>query len=108
MGRGGWTWYTGSAGWLYRAGLEAILGFRLRGNCLMLEPCIPVCWPGFEMTYRHGSARYMISVSNPDRVQHGVASATVDGEPLEARPCRIELQDDGGIHRVELTMGTAR
>ena len=56
VGRGGWTWYTGSAAWLYRVGLESILGFRLEGERLRLEPCIPAGWPGFEITYRHRSA----------------------------------------------------
>ncbi len=107
IGRGGWTWYTGSAGWLYRAGLEAILGFQLRGGTLLLDPCIPASWPGFEITYRHGSTRYEIAVRNPAHVQHGVASATLDGEPVATVPGRIELQDDGGSHRWELTMGDA-
>jgi cellobiose phosphorylase len=63
-GRGGWTRYTGSAGWLYRVGLEAILGFRLRGNRLHIKPCIPPTWQGYELTYRYGSATYHVSVEN--------------------------------------------
>ena len=59
-GRGGWTWYTGSASWLYRVAMEAILGFQLRGSTLRFEPCIPPSWPGFEMSYRHRSATYQI------------------------------------------------
>jgi cellobiose phosphorylase len=65
VGRGGWTWYTGSAGWLYRAGIEAILGFRLQGAFLSLAPCIPKAWPGFEIVFRYRSARYEIAVENP-------------------------------------------
>src|SRR5947209_7319436 len=61
-GRGGWTWYTGSASWLYRVALEAILGFHLEGDRLRLEPCIPSGWSGYELTYRHGSATYHVTV----------------------------------------------
>ena len=65
-GRGGWTWYTGSAAWLYRVGLEAILGFRLRGDRLHARTrASRRAWPGFEITYRHGSATYHIVVENP-------------------------------------------
>ncbi len=59
-GRGGWSWYTGSASWLYRAALENILGFRLRGNRLTLAPCVPADWEGYEITLRHGSTTYAI------------------------------------------------
>src|SRR5439155_20396184 len=64
-GRGGWSWYTGSAGWVYRAGLEWILGFRVRAGRLSIDPCIPRAWPGFSLVFRHRSARYEIAVENP-------------------------------------------
>ena len=67
VGRGGWTWYTGSAGWMYRAGIEWILGVRLRGTRLYLDPCIPRAWRGFEITFRYHSSRYEIVVENPHR-----------------------------------------
>src|SRR6266704_6078829 len=67
-GRGGWTWYTGAAGWLHRAGLEWILGFRKRGSTLRIAPCIPRRWTGFEIAYRHGRTLYRIDVQNPKRV----------------------------------------
>jgi cyclic beta-1,2-glucan synthetase len=82
VGRGGWTWYTGSAGWMYRAGIEWILGFQRQGNVLRMAPCIPAHWPGFEINYRHGTARYEIAVENPDRVGQGVVHAELDGLPL--------------------------
>jgi cellobiose phosphorylase len=66
-GKGGWTWYTGSGGWTYRLGLEAILGFRRRGNVLRLRPHIPAAWPGYQLTYRWGQSRYHIQVSRPGR-----------------------------------------
>ncbi len=71
VGRGGWTWYTGSAAWLYRAGMEEILGLRLTGSALHLDPCIPESWPGFEVTLRRGSTRFDIRVDNPERCRKG-------------------------------------
>ena len=65
VGRGGWTWYTGSAGWMYRAGLEGILGFRVRGGSLFLTPCIPKKWPRFEIVFKYRSSRYDIQIENP-------------------------------------------
>src|SRR6185503_11313148 len=71
-GRGGWTWYTGSAGWLYRLGIEMILGLRRSGNILTIAPCIPPDWPGYDAWYRYGQARYHIQVVNPHRAATGV------------------------------------
>ncbi|MGV8960155.1 MAG: GH36-type glycosyl hydrolase domain-containing protein [Stenotrophomonas sp.] len=107
-GRGGWTWYTGSAGWLYRAGLEAILGFHKRGDQLWINPCIPAAWPGFELVYRHrgpahGITRYRIAVDNPAGVSRGVASFVLDGTRVEGD--RIALVDDGRQHQVRVTLG---
>ena len=102
-GRGGWTWYTGSASWLYRVGLEAILGFHLKGDRLEVDPKIPGDWPGFEIAYRHRSSRYRIAVQNPDGVEHGVRSATLDGEVVD--PSAIPLGDDGREHEVVVLMG---
>jgi cyclic beta-1,2-glucan synthetase len=105
VGRGGWTWYTGSAGWMHRVGIESILGLCRKGNVLQLDPCIPKNWPGFEMTVRHRSARYEIVVENPDEVTRGVQSAHLDGETLLDRPVRLPLRDDGITHRVRLRLG---
>ncbi len=105
-GRGGWTWYTGSAGWLYRAGLESILGFRLRGTHLEMDPCIPKGWPGFQITFRYHSARYEIGVENPHAVSRGVSAVEVDGIALD-RGTGIALIDDGTVHRVRIVLGAA-
>ncbi|HIJ62140.1 MAG TPA: glycosyl transferase [Rhodospirillaceae bacterium] len=105
VGRGGWTWYTGSAGWMQRAGLESILGARLSGDVLYFNPCIPKAWPGFQMTLRHGSAVYDVQVDNPDGVCGGVALATIDGMPLVERPLRLALTDDGNTHRLQVRLG---
>jgi cyclic beta-1,2-glucan synthetase len=105
VGRGGWTWYTGSAGWLYRAGLEGILGFQLRAAELLLSPCIPKGWPRFEIAFRYRSARYDIVVENPDAVSTGIAKLVVDGESLDASRGRVALKDDGAVHEVLVTLG---
>jgi len=105
LGRGGWTWYTGSAGWMYQAGLEAILGFRIRGSRLLIEPAIPRSWPGYDITYRHRSSRYEISVENPHRVSGGVSEAWLDDERIAAPRASIPLVDDEGTHRVRIVLG---
>src|SRR5262249_57187537 len=97
-GRGGWTWYTGSASWMYRAGLEYLLGFKLRGDRLQIAPCIPRGWREYEMTYRHGSTRYHITVENPHGLNRGAAKIELDGSLLETSD--IYLVDDGIGHEV--------
>jgi cyclic beta-1,2-glucan synthetase len=104
-GRGGWTWYTGSAGWMYRAGLEWILGFRLRGEKLLFDPCIPSAWQGYEITFKYRSAHYQISVENPRRVSRGVTRLELDGKELADTSRHIPLTDDGVTHRVRLVLG---
>jgi cellobiose phosphorylase len=103
-GRGGWTWYTGSASWLYRVGLEAILGFRLRGTRLELNPCIPPGWSGYEITYRHRSATYHVIVDNSAGSGRGVQSVLVDGRAVPDRV--VDLANDGIEHEVRIALGS--
>jgi len=105
LGRGGWTWYTGSASWMYRIGLEAILGFQRRGETLFIEPCIPSSWPEFTIEYRVGSSVYVITVQNPDGLQRGAVDLTVDGRELDGP---IPLVDDGARHNVTASMRASR
>jgi cyclic beta-1,2-glucan synthetase len=105
LGRGGWTWYTGSAAWLYRAGMEEILGLRLTGSALHLDPCIPESWPNFEITLRRGSTRFDIRVDNPGGVSKGIASARIDGTEIAERPLRFDLPVDGKSHEILVIMG---
>ena len=107
VGRGGWTWYTGAAGWLYRAGIESILGLRKQGETLLVAPCIPEYWPGYDMVYRYHQTRYEITVENPHGVSHGIASATLDGQALPAGPIRIPLQDDQSTHKLHVVLGVS-
>ncbi|MEP6511403.1 MAG: glycosyl transferase family 36 [Dokdonella sp.] len=111
VGRGGWTWYSGSAGWLYRAGIEAVLGFHKCGDSLQLEPCIPDTWPGYEIKFRHRGkhgkvTRYDITVENPQGVCRGVVLTELDGVKLADDPAgRVPLVDDGAVHRVRVVLG---
>ncbi len=105
VGRGGWSWYTGSSGWLYRAGIEWILGITVRQGSLHLEPCIPRNWTGFTASYRHGTAHYQILVDNPNGVMRGIVKLELDGELLPAEDQTVPLTDDGRKHVVQVTMG---
>jgi cyclic beta-1,2-glucan synthetase len=103
VGRGGWTWYTGSAGWLYRAGLETLLGLRRAGATFQVDPCIPAAWPKFQIIWRFGASEYKILVSNPGRRSSGVKSARIDDRVVNSKS--IPLVDDGRTHQVDIVMG---
>jgi cyclic beta-1,2-glucan synthetase len=105
VGRGGWTWYTGSSGWMQRAGVESILGLRIEDGSLRLDPCIPRSWPRFEIRLRRGGSTYEIQVENPQSVQQGVAAAELDGASIATRPLSIPFKDDGAVHRLTLRLG---
>jgi cyclic beta-1,2-glucan synthetase len=105
IGRGGWTWYTGSAGWMYRAGIESILGVNLRGNTLTIDPCIPRAWSGFELTFKHGNSRYRIEIKNRRGVDKGLVHATLDGHEMQGEVCELALVDDGRYHYAKVTLG---
>jgi cyclic beta-1,2-glucan synthetase len=102
-GRAGWSWYTGSAGWMYRAGLESILGLTRRGSAFSLDPCVPSSWPAFQIDWRFGASRYVIEVENPGRTCRGVAVAELDGFVVDATA--IPLVDDGASHRLRVVLG---
>jgi cyclic beta-1,2-glucan synthetase len=98
LGRGGWTWYTGSASWMYRVGLEAILGFTKRGTSLEFTPRVPAAWPEFRVEYRFGGSTYSIVVREPGRIRDGEVTVTIDGRGVAGRA--IPLEDDGAPHQV--------
>ena len=104
-GSGGWTGYTGSAGWMYRLGIEAILGVSRVGNILKINPCIPKDWPGYKLTYQFGATRYRISVENPEGVNQGIKLVSLDGKTLTDN--QIPLSNDGGQHEVQVLLGPA-
>ena len=105
VGRGGWTWYTGSAGWMYQAAVQALLGLQRRGDTITLDPCIPTVWPQYSLDWTIGATRYRFVVDNPEHRSRGVATATLDGVPVDPRA--IPLLDDGSEHTVHLTLGSA-
>ncbi len=101
--RSGWTWYTGAAGWMYRAGLESILGLRRRGMVIEIDPCIPSSWGEYAISWRIGSTLYEIFVSNPQRRCRGIADATLDDAPID--PLAIPIASDGATHTIRIVLG---
>ena len=102
-GRAGWSWYTGAAAWMYRAGLESMLGLRRRGTTFSIDPCIPASWPEYEIAWRVRRTQYLISVSNPERQCRGVLTASLDDVAIDA--AAIPLVDDGRTHHVRIVLG---
>lgn len=106
-GRGGWTWYTGSAGWMYRTVLEAMLGLNVRGNELHLDPCVPRSWREHEISYRGAGTLHRIRIRNPQSVCRGVRECRVDGIPVALQDGRaiVAMFRDGRDHDIELVLG---
>lgn len=103
-GRGGWTWYTGSAGWMYRLIVESLLGVRLEVDKLRFAPCLPSDWKAFKMHYRYRETVYHIAVLQP-QTGNGEMSVTVDG--VEQPDKAVPLVDDHREHSVEVIINTA-
>ena len=101
-GRGGWTWYSGAAGWLYRTGVEALLGLKRHGEELEVAPCLPRNWPGYSAQLRCGASRYEIVVTNHKTNGAGVVEVALDGCPMAGS--RVPFIDDGQTHRVEVRL----
>jgi len=108
-GRGGWTWYSGSAAWMYKVGLEWILGIRATENGLLIDPCIPSLWRGYTVKRTFRGAEYNIEVKNPDHVQCGVKELWVDGQlnaiGQGAREKTVPPFEQGTVHTVVVRMG---
>ncbi|MBC7540511.1 MAG: phosphorylase [Bacteriovorax sp.] len=104
VGRGGWTWYTGSAGWMYTTGIESILGFKLTGNKLKIDPRIHPEWKSYKITYRHLKTTYEIEVNNPLGLAFGVSKMSLDGKAVDEDKAFIELVDDGALHKVTVEL----
>ena len=101
-GRGGWTWYTGSASWYYKAGIENILGLKIENGVLKIEPCIPTSWKEYSIKYKWKKAIYNINVKNPNGKNTGVERVIVNGIELgEQKEIRLE---ENGIFNVEVLM----
>jgi cyclic beta-1,2-glucan synthetase len=106
VGRGGWTWYTGSAGWMYQTAIEGLLGLCPKGATFAINPCIPAMWPEYTIDWRAGRTLYRIRVTNPEHRHRGVRSVTLDGARVD--PAAIPLRDDGETHEVIVVLGAGR
>jgi cyclic beta-1,2-glucan synthetase len=102
-GHAGWTWYTGAAGWMYRAGLQSILGLQRHGSTFEVDPCIPSAWSEYTISWRVGTTQYEIVVSNPQRRCRGVREALLDG--VQTNPQAVPIQEDGGRHSLRIVLG---
>lgn len=107
-GRAGWSWYTGSAGWMYRAGIEGILGLTRAGDTLIFDPCLPPDWPGVTLTVRHGAARVEVEVINPVHGGHGIALVALDRRSIVHAGGPYHLRLKPGITHLRLTLGLPR
>lgn len=110
LGRGGWTWYTGSAAWMYRTGIESLLGLTIEeGRLLRVKPCIPDSWPGFRLKYRLPDRKtvYDIEVQNPTGCAGKVVFATMGSltVPVDRGGARLVLRRDGKVHKVTVVLG---
>ena len=101
-GKGGWSWYTGSASWMYQALVSELLGITKKGNSLFVDPSIPSAWNEYTVEYRFGAARYTILIQNPDNQTHGCDSLFLDGDPIPGNS--FPLTDDGREHLVIVKM----
>jgi cyclic beta-1,2-glucan synthetase len=99
-GRGGWTWYTGAAGWMYQAGVEGILGIRREAMSLVIAPCLPPQWPGFEATVQVDGTRYELRVVRSG----GTMNATLDGVVVATGDGQLRVPLDGRSHAVRLEL----
>jgi len=106
-GRGGWTWYTGSAGWMYRAGVEGILGLTRKGDRLCLNPCLPKNWPEVTVSLTLGDARYAVTILNPDAIGTGARSATLNGADLPLHSTGLEIPVQAGDHQLTVRLGAS-
>jgi len=101
-GRGGWTWYTGSGSWMYKAGIENILGFNKKGNILTINPCIPAQWDEYSIRYKYEQTIYNIEVKNPNHKNTGVEEIYIDN--IRSFKNEIELINDNNVHNIKLIM----
>ncbi len=103
LGRGGWTWYTGSSSWFYKAGIEYILGLKIENGILRIEPCIPKDWKEYRIRYEYKTSVYNISVKNPNESETGeVKEFFVNGQKIEEK--QLKLIDNGRIYEIEVVL----
>jgi cyclic beta-1,2-glucan synthetase len=106
-GRAGWSWYTGSSGWMYQAGLEYIVGLKVHPNHFTIDPVIPASWPEFTLTYRRNNKTFVIEVINEGRIEHGVSAITINGKVVISREIPYEDPSYGATVSVRVTLASA-
>jgi cellobiose phosphorylase len=108
-GRGGWSWYTGSAGWMYRLIVESLLGLRLETSagisCLSFAPCLPADWPGYTLEYRYRQTPYHIEIARAPGAAENGGACTVWVDGVVQGHGSVRLLDDGQAHRVRVQLG---
>ncbi len=108
-GRGGWTWYTGSASWLFKVTLDWILGIRATCEGLLIDPCIPKTWKKYSVNRKFRGATYLVEVSNPAGVEYGVKEILIDGDPFISKIPGLKnvlpIFEDGSTHKIKITLG---
>ena len=102
IGRGGWTWYTGSSSWYFKIGIEEILGLKIQNGILSINPCIDSTWKEYTIKYKFKNSIYNIKVKNPNNKQTGVISFKLNGQEIESK--QIKLIDDGRINEIDVVM----
>lgn len=102
IGRGGWTWYTGSSSWFYKIGIEDILGLKIKNNILKINPCIPKEWKEYSIRYRFKNSIYNIKVKNENAKNTGVEEVYLNGQEIIKK--EIILNGEGGIYNIEIIM----
>lgn len=103
FGRGGWTWYTGSSSWYYKAGIEYILGLKIEKEILRMEPCIPKEWKEYKIRYEYKTSIYNITVKNQSEEEiNEVKKFIVNGQIIEEK-C-VKLIDNGRIYEIEIIL----
>lgn len=107
VGRAGWSWYTGSASWMYQVGIEYLLGLKLRGDHFMIDPVIPSKWNNFSISYVHSGRKFKIEISNPENVEHGISKVVVNGALIASKKIYFEQFQPSaeGEIKVEVLMG---
>jgi cyclic beta-1,2-glucan synthetase len=103
IGRGGWSWYTGSAAWAYRLGTEAILGIRYRDKYLLIDPCIPKSWGRYSATLTRENGTIELAVKDPEGVGCGVIQISVNGKAITGQ--QVALPSDNELLSVEVLLG---
>ena len=103
-GRGGWTWYTGSASWYYKAGIEDLLGLKIEKGYLKIEPCIPKDWKQYQIQYKWKESVYNIIVNNPNgknTFENGICKVILNGNEVGNL---IKLDGSRNIYQIEVIL----